>query len=226
LLARHERSFSLSGFWSKESIIAAVSEKYGTTGQILMLVASFITPLYMMRAFFVVFGGQKIKFSFSPKHEGGGLMFWPVFILVILSIVGGIFNVGEWLGEKYGYSKEQHHAGPSPILVHIIVFSAITLAYLIWGKGKEIVKEEGAGKIMWRKFYLNEIEEGTFIGSAIALMKICYSFIERIIIEGTYALTAAISRVFGSAISLFHGGEPTRIILLLLVGIVIALILV
>jgi NADH-quinone oxidoreductase subunit L len=218
--------FPLSGFWSKESIIAAVSEKYGTTGQILMIIASFITPLYMMRAFFVVFGGQKIKFSFSPKHEGGGLMFWPVFILVVLSIVGGIFNVGEWLGEKYGYSKEQHHAGPGPILVHIIVFSAITLAYLIWGKGKEIVKEEGAGKIMWRKFYLNEIEEGTFIGSAIALMKICYSFIERIIIEGVYALTAAISRVFGSAISLFHGGEPARIILLLLVGIVIALILV
>jgi hypothetical protein len=153
-------------------------------------------------------------------------MFWPVFLLVILSIVGGIFNVGEWLGEKYGYSKEQHHAGPSPILVHAIVFSAIVLAYLIWGKGKEFVKEEGTGKIMWRKLYLNEIEERTFIGSAVVLMKICYSFVERIIIEGIYALTAVISRAFGAIISLLQGGEPAKIILLLLVGIVIALILI
>ncbi len=100
------------------------------------------------------------------------------------------------------------------------------LAYLIWGKGKEFVKEEGTGKIMWRKLYLNEIEERTFIGSAVVLMKICYSFVERIIIEGIYALTAVISRAFGAIISLLQGGEPAKIILLLLVGIVIALILI
>ncbi len=216
--------FPLSGYWSKESIIQAVSHDFGHTGSILMLIASFITPLYMFRAYFIVFGNQKFKLSFSPSHEGGYLMFIPVLVLVILSVIGGIFDVGGWLGKEYGYQGEIH-GGVSPVVVHVVVFLSVFISYIIWGRGKEI-PESGAGKILWRKLYLNEIEEYSFIGSAVALMKLIYSFAERIIVEGFYLFLSVLARVIGYAIASAHGGEPVRILFLIILGITFVLFIV
>lgn len=212
--------FPLSGFWSKESIISAVSETFGDFGAYLMLVASFITPVYMFRAFFVVFGNQKWKF---PKSlEGGAFMFFPVLVLVILSVIGGIFDVGAWLGEKYGYTKEVHH-GISPVVVHIIVFAGVLISYFVWGRGKEISQDL---KILWNRFYLNEAEEGILIGLANFFKALSFAFIERIVIEGTYFLVSMGTRLFGFFITLFHGGAPAKIALMLILGFLIALLII
>lgn len=214
--------FPLSGFWSKEAIISAVSETYGNVGTYLMLIASFITPVYMFRAFFVTFGGQRWKFSFSPSHEGGVYMFLPVFVLVVLSIIGGIFDVGAWLGERYGYSKELHHA-VSPVFVHFVVFVGIALSYLIWGRGKEISERFG---FLWKKFYLNEAEEGAFIGLAQVFRRLSFDLLERMVIEGFYFVVAIGTRLFGVMVSLFHGGAPARAVIMLILGLLFALMMV
>jgi len=222
--------FPLSGFWSKESIIHSAYQRFGDTAAFLMLLASFITPIYMFRAFFIVFGGQKWKFVFSPKHEGGAFMFFPVLILVLLSIFGGVFNVGSWLGEKYGYGIHQpaHHSGfaellINPITIHILVALAIFISYIIYGKGKEI-PEKGIGNILWKKLYLNEFEEGIFIGGAKLSMGIVFNFLERAVIEGFYFLLALISRFFGFLVSIMHGGEPAKMILLFIIAVLIIII--
>ncbi|MCX7734565.1 MAG: NADH-quinone oxidoreductase subunit L [bacterium] len=214
--------FPLSGFWSKEAIISAVAETFGNTGTYLMLIASFITPVYMFRAFFVTFGGQRWKFSLSPSHDGGSLMFFPVLILVILSVIGGIFNVGAWLGEKYGYSEQIHHA-VSPVLVHIIVFAGVAISYLVWGRGKEISER---AKILWNRFYLNEAEEGIFIVSGRFLKYVSFNIFEKVVIEGFYSVVSFLTRVGGVLVSALHGGTPARVALMLILGLLIALLII
>lgn len=212
--------FPLSGFWSKESIISAVSETFGSIGTYLMLLASFITPVYMFRAFFVVFGGQRWKIS--HEFEGGPFMFFPVLMLVFLSVVGGIFDVGAWLGERYGYVKETHHP-ISPFVVHIIVFLGIAISYMFWGKGKEIPQRF---KILWNRFYLNELQEGIFIGISNFFKTLSSSFFERVVIEGTYFLVSLATRLVGFFITLLHGGVPAKVALMLILGFLIALLIV
>ncbi len=216
--------FPLSGFWSKEPIISAVSERFNVVGYIMMLLASFITPLYMFRVFFIVFG-QKIKFSLSPSHEGGSLMFYPVLILVLLSIVGGAFNVGHWLGEKYGYTPEHRFAITDIVFIHLIIAISIFIAYFVWGKGREI-GYRGLGKILWNKFYLNEVEEKSFFFIASFFMKLIYSFFEMLVIEGFYAFLSLLTRMFGFFVSLFHGGEPAKLVILFIIGILVLILLI
>ena len=230
--------FPFSGFWSKESIIHAAAQRFGDVGAYLMLLASFLTPIYMFRAFFIVFGGQKWKITFSPKHEGGAFMFFPVLVLVILSVIGGVFNVGAWLGEKYGYAVHhtsavggEHHISGlaklviNPFFVHVVVASAIVIAYLVWGKGKEI-EEKGIGRVLWRKFYLNEVEEGVFIGGAKLSIAVIFHFLERTVIEGFYFLISVLSRAFGFMLSVMHGGEPAKMLLYFIIGILIVILVV
>ncbi|MBD0290175.1 MAG: NADH-quinone oxidoreductase subunit L [Thermoleophilia bacterium] len=93
----------LSGFWSKDAVLASALEA-GTLGRVLWAVAAagaFLTALYTFRMVFVVFGRQRSPFVQEHLHrerwEGPGVMMWPVALLSLLALVGGILQIpGLW----------------------------------------------------------------------------------------------------------------------------------
>ena len=106
--------FPLSGFWSKDEILAHAAKAGGTTGNIVLLlglIAALMTAFYMFRAIFLTFhgewkgGGEKeehdaeenglpkpIGNSHSHFGESPWLMVAPIMLLAVLAIGIGFFS--------------------------------------------------------------------------------------------------------------------------------------
>jgi NADH-quinone oxidoreductase subunit L len=92
-----------AGFFSKDAILASAANA-GTLGWILWgagIVGAFLTGLYTFRLLFIVFFGEVSAFAREHLHkerfEGPLAMMWPVAVLTVLSIVGGLLQIpGVW----------------------------------------------------------------------------------------------------------------------------------
>ncbi|HEU4451132.1 MAG TPA: NADH-quinone oxidoreductase subunit L [Gaiellaceae bacterium] len=92
-----------AGFFSKDAILASAAEA-GTLGWILWaagVAGAFLTALYTFRLLFVVFFGEVSAFAREHLHrerfEGPRAMMWPVAVLAVLAVVGGLLQIpGVW----------------------------------------------------------------------------------------------------------------------------------
>jgi NADH-quinone oxidoreductase subunit L len=92
-----------AGFFSKDAILASAANA-GTLGWILWgagIVGAFLTGLYTFRLLFIVFFGEVSAFAREHLHkerfEGPLAMMWPVAVLTVLSVVGGLLQIpGVW----------------------------------------------------------------------------------------------------------------------------------
>src|SRR6185437_16003716 len=95
----------LSGFFSKDEILAAAWEGGHPILFLLALIAAFFTAFYMFRLFFMVFTGEQ-RSKKEHVHESPASMTFPMILLGILTVVGGYVNttwfgsfLGDWLTE-------------------------------------------------------------------------------------------------------------------------------
>jgi NADH-quinone oxidoreductase subunit L len=92
-----------AGFFSKDAILASAANA-GTLGWVLWgagAAGAFLTALYTFRMVFVVFGGQRSAYAREHLHrerfEGPLAMAWPVAVLAVLAVVGGLLQIpGVW----------------------------------------------------------------------------------------------------------------------------------
>jgi NADH-quinone oxidoreductase subunit L len=92
-----------AGFFSKDAILASAANAgaFGWTLWVCGAIGAFLTGLYTFRLVFVVFGPPLSDFAREHLHkerfEGPLVMMWPVAVLAVLSIVGGLLQVpGLW----------------------------------------------------------------------------------------------------------------------------------
>ena len=91
----------LSGFFSKDAILAAACNGSMTLFAVGILVA-FLTTFYMFRLFFVVFlGGAKSDLP-AHAHESPRVMTWPLIVLAIASVFGGFFGILQLIAPQFG----------------------------------------------------------------------------------------------------------------------------
>jgi NADH-quinone oxidoreductase subunit L len=83
----------LSGFYSKDSILAQAVNQHSYALFGLGLVVALLTTLYMFRLVCVVFGGNPRSDASSHAHESPGIMVWPLRILAVFSIGGGLLGI-------------------------------------------------------------------------------------------------------------------------------------
>jgi NADH-quinone oxidoreductase subunit L len=89
--------FPFSGFFSKDSIIAATLARGDWFGYVLFavtLAGTFLTGVYAFRLFFIVFTGEQSAFAREHHHthrgaEGPFSMLWTVIVLGVLAFAGG-----------------------------------------------------------------------------------------------------------------------------------------
>ena len=148
--------FPMSGFWSKDEILAGTGSFPGTEGAngtyhlmlVMLLLAAFCTAAYMIRTIWYAFYGEYR--GHGHPHESGPRITVPLMILATLGAIAGIanlpFNVGPF--EKYRFEHfvepvglmfpDISHAEFHPVLAVFSVavgLSGIAAAYLYYWKG-------------------------------------------------------------------------------------------
>ncbi len=193
--------FPLSGFWSKDEIVAA------TVGHpiflVLTLAVAFMTAFYMFRLCFLTFTGTpREREKFDHAHESPKSMTVPLIILAFLSVFAGWVGI-PWLEHGYSsfvYHHHPHHAEPSILLMIIslsIGLSGIGLAYLIYYK-KSISADAIAERfkplytLLYNKYYFDEIYDATIVQPCYAICDFWFWFDQRIVdgaVNGSATLT-------------------------------------
>jgi NADH-quinone oxidoreductase subunit L len=83
----------LSGFYSKDAILAqALAQKSFALFALGALVAA-LTAFYMLRLVLVVFYGPARSDSADHAHESNPVILWPLRLLAVLSVIGGVIGV-------------------------------------------------------------------------------------------------------------------------------------
>ncbi len=177
--------FPLSGFWSKDEIVAT------TVGHpifmIFTLAIAFMTAFYMFRLCFLTFTGKpRVQEKFDHAHESPKTMTYPLMFLAFLAIFAGWVGL-PWLPHGFSsfvYHEEVHHAEPNYLLMlvsTIVALSGIGLSYLMYYK-KSISADAIAEKIKplynlsYHKFYFDEIYNAVIIQPLLGLTNVLWWF--------------------------------------------------
>jgi len=135
----------LSGFWSKDSILAAASE-YSTLLYLIGLFVAVLTAFYMTRLFVVAFLGEPRSDAAKHGHDGPAAMTIPLLVLAVLSVIAA-YGTEEWFFEG--------HFHFSVALLATIAFAGGTGAAWVLYTGK--TREPFALPLFRNKFYFDEI---------------------------------------------------------------------
>ena len=193
--------FPLSGFWSKDEIVATTVHHpvffIGT------LMIAFMTAFYMFRLCFLTFTGQpRDHHRFEHAHESPKVMTGPLVLLAVLSVIAGWWAL-PWL--EHGYSSfvhygEMHHEGPNywlMLISTVVAVSGITLAYLMYYK-RSISADKVAERFrpihtfLYNKWYFDELYQKVIIDPIMKVADYMWNFDARVIdgaVNGTAWLT-------------------------------------
>src|SRR5262249_51446744 len=96
----------LSGFYSKDAILAAAWHQLPALFVLGVVVAA-PTTFYMFRLGFVAFYGAARAHDGDPAHRSPRLMVWPLRILAVMSIVGGVIGIEALFEGMFGAPAEE-----------------------------------------------------------------------------------------------------------------------
>jgi NADH-quinone oxidoreductase subunit L len=176
-----------SGFFSKDEILM-VAFHHNIPLWIIASVASIMTAFYMFRLMFLTFF-QEFRGTEEQKHhlhESPSLITFPLIILAFLATVGGLISLPghSWLNEYLTpilpkLATAQHHLGTTEyILMAIAVvggFVGIGMAYAKYVKQNNVPSEDagiiGFSKVLYNKYYIDEIYDFLFVKPINSLSK-------------------------------------------------------
>jgi NADH-quinone oxidoreductase subunit L len=166
----------LSGFFSKEPIIAAAFERHGWTGWLYggaALLGAGLTAFYMTRLFILTFHGPKRwTQDIEHPHESPPVMTIPLILLAFGSVFSGWLlstSIPDWLTPVF---EGAHEAEPAEHLSHLtitLLSIAITLLGVVaaWALFRDgtALEEKPAGPIVTaarRNLYGDAFNEAVF----------------------------------------------------------------
>ncbi|MGG3469501.1 NADH-quinone oxidoreductase subunit L [Neobacillus pocheonensis] len=210
----------LSGFFSKDEILAAAWEGGHPVLFVLALVAAFFTAFYMFRLFFMVFTGEA-RGEQKHVHESPSVMTFPMIILGVLAVVAGYVNtpwfgtfLGDWLVDgNEALASHGHHEGPVWIMILATVVSllGIYLAWLIYGK-RSVSRNwlSGSGDmlhtVLLNKYYVDEFYQLTIVAITKGISYFL-RFIDTFLVEGIVKGITGIVQGLGATGSKLQTGQ-------------------
>ena len=161
-----------AGFFSKDEILITAFHN-NIPLFVIASIASIMTALYMFRLMYLTFfkDFRGTEYQKNHLHESPTLITFPLIVLGILSLVGGVISLpgNSWLNEYLApiftkVAHEEHHFGATEyILMTVAVIGGligIVLAYSKYIKQSYVpVADEqisGFSKVLYNKFYVDE----------------------------------------------------------------------
>jgi NADH-quinone oxidoreductase subunit L len=190
-----------AGFFSKDEILASLYH-HDPVMWSLAIVGSALTSFYMFRVFILTFYGE---FRGTEKqahhlHESPITMTLPLIILAVFSVGGGLINLphfaggneflAHWLAPllpEAGATGEVNFLsleGGAPLLA---AFLPAFLAIYVFGMQKSVPSEDaeisGIQKIIYHKFYIDELYELLFVKPIAFLSNFFFQVIDFLVID-------------------------------------------
>jgi NADH-quinone oxidoreductase subunit L len=155
-----------SGWFSKDAILIAAHERSPILFWIGVITAG-LTAFYVFRSIFMAFFGKYR--GHAHAHESPLVMTAPLMILAVLSLVGGFFNVGEFLAPVFPHGEA--HGGDHGMLGYIVTGAGllgIALAWLFYVAKPSLgdsVANAFRGPYRWllNKYYVDEAYDAAFV---------------------------------------------------------------
>ena len=217
----------LSGFWSKDAIIASTlmieNALISNSLFIIALITALLTAFYSFRMLGLVFYGdksnhiKKMETSGHHPHEASKVMWLPYAILSILTVIIGIFGlafeeslrhiISEYLHHNFSniHISHEHHLNTYSLVVSVF-FVAVgsTLGYLSYISRKidyNLVQNNlvlsNLHKFLYNRWYLNFIQYFIFVSGIKYVSNKIYKFIEHGFIDN-WSDTSAIGTILFS----------------------------
>jgi NADH-quinone oxidoreductase subunit L len=199
-----------SGFFSKDAILLAAYQHSPAIYWIGVLTAG-LTAFYVSRAMFMTFFGT-YRGKAHP-HESPAVMWVPLAILAVLSLVGGmLFRIPEFLRAFFPAEAEVEN----PMLMYISVASGlagIAIAYVMYlakpGMADSLARTlQAPYQLIYNKYFVDEIYDATVVkplvgGSRLVLWK----GVDAGLIDGIVNGIGARTRDVGSVLRLLQSGS-------------------
>jgi NADH-quinone oxidoreductase subunit L len=240
----------LSGFFSKDEILWYSFTNNGFLFWLIGVLTAVLTAFYMFRLYFLTFEGQERFGHDKHPHESPKVMTYPLIILAVLSVIGGFIGIPEVFSGEHG---NQFHNWLSPIFVDaerkllkfgfhthleeiilmvlsvILALGSILFARYVYLKSPQIAdnlsdKFSGVYKILWNKYYVDELYEKLFVNPVVNLSRnVFWKFTDGKIIDGLIHSIAKLIDLFASIFRKFQTGLAQFYALIMVFGIAITL---
>jgi len=129
-----------SGFWSKDKIIETALADSWLVG-ICALLGAGVTGFYMTRLMLMTFFTNKRWEKGVHPHESPSVMTVPLMVLAALSVLGGVFLIGDWIVDFLApvVGTAPHEEPPIPalavtVLAVCVVAVGVAAAWFLVGK--------------------------------------------------------------------------------------------
>jgi NADH-quinone oxidoreductase subunit L len=229
--------FPFAAFFSKDAILfSAYNSEYN--GRVLYgvgLLAAIMTSFYMFRLVWLTFFGKerfdehKVHVHESPKN-----MTVPLMILAFLSLTGGwlampallggkdyfaeflspVFGGGEVLSES-AHSLELWLSG----VAMLAAIAGLVVAWQMYGKGKKRGPSTGLHKILYNKYYVDELYQAVVVGPLMWLSRnVLWKVFDVGVIDGTVNGIAAGTTAVGDTVRHTQSGNTRSYAVWVLLG--------
>jgi NADH-quinone oxidoreductase subunit L len=235
----------LSGFFSKDAILAAAKHESLPLYLVGVGVAA-LTTFYMFRLVFVAFLGSERSHEAGRAHESPWVMIWPLRILAVASVVGGVIGLehlfsGAFSGEHTEVSEHAsswlaqvasqliypfQHAFGVAVGGLAAVAVGFFAAYTLYAKAKEDPLPTKIGALsrwMRDRFYFDELYEATVIKVHDATAAVVDWFDRWIIGFAAVRGSAGATGLFGNVLRFVQSGNLQGYAFLLVLGVAVIL---
>ncbi len=220
----------LSGFVSKDQIIAVAKESHRPLLIFFAFATSFMTAFYMGRMWFMTFFG---KFRGEHEaHESPWSMTGVLIVLALLSVFGGLINWPQYLGGTEwlaGYFAEvvnqiQNQAPHSWAMFMLKVGLSIAALGLAYWKYRDYKSEDfrsPAFNVFKQKYYVDEIYDFVFVRNLRRLGEFQWKIVDQGVIDGTLHGAAAWTRSLGDRLRSLQTGHTQTYLLVSWLGLIV-----
>ncbi len=228
----------LSGFFSKDAILAA-AQHHSLPLFILGVSVAALTTFYMFRLVFVAFLGSERTHEAGHAHESPGVMIWPLRILAVMSIAGGVIGVEELFDKVFSPTLGDIQRGflerlfypfqhaPVAACSGLAAFAVgLFAAWKLYASAKSDPLPEklgGLSRAMQNRFYFDELYEATVIRLHDSIAAVA-DWIDRWIVEGfCIGLVRGGTDLTGRALRLVQTGNLQTYAFLFVLGVAVVL---
>jgi NADH-quinone oxidoreductase subunit L len=200
-----------AGFFSKDEILASALGSGHTGIFAVALAVAGLTAFYMFRIYFVSFWGHARSEHAEHAHEAPAVMWLPLAVLAVLSLVAGFVPMGEYV--SFGVAPE--HGGVDfaiAIPASLTALAGIALAWFFYagpaGRAQKAAEALGAVyRVVKRKFYVDEAY--LFVTKKIIFRCVArpIAWFDRHAVDGGVNLSANTTRGLGAELRRLQTGQ-------------------
>jgi len=230
-----------AGFFSKDEILAGA---FGARPVLwaLGLVGAALTAFYMFRLYFLTFRGRPRLTEHAEQHlhESPPSMIAPLFVLAVLSVIGGFVGppfvkgghpFARWLAPVFGGEAGAPAREPAPsaeailMIVSVLVAAAGILAawhfYLRDTAAAGRLRERLAGvhRVLFHKYWVDELYDAIAVTPIYRVALWCWRFWDTRIVDGAVNGIAVVVELASGALRLFQTGFVGNYALALALGV-------